>query len=153
VPIQVLGDELPLNAFQLLHDHTTNAVLATVDENGYPRTAPFGLICAINRKTLRVGMNAKHRTYANILRDGKVMVCVMDADNISLGIRGDARVIKEGMDSIPWRVGIIEIAIVEVKSDAITIAPITRGIQVQVADKVSTIFQKARDELLTYNVS
>jgi hypothetical protein len=97
-------------------------------------------------------MNTKHQTYANILRDGKVMVFVMNADNISLGIRGDARVIKEPMDSISWRVDIIEIAIVEVKSDAITIAPITQGIQVQVADNVSTVMQNARDELLTYNV-
>jgi hypothetical protein len=49
MPIQVLGDQLPQNAFQLLHDRTTNTVLATVDESGYPRTAPFGLICATDR--------------------------------------------------------------------------------------------------------
>jgi hypothetical protein len=49
MPIQVLGDQLPQNAFQLLHDRTTNTVLATVDECGYPRTAPFGLICATDR--------------------------------------------------------------------------------------------------------
>jgi hypothetical protein len=62
MPIKILGDTLPHKAFQFLHHDKTDVVIATVDENGYPRTAPFGLIRALDRKTLRVGINPKHRT-------------------------------------------------------------------------------------------
>ena len=95
MPVQVLGDELPQDAYELLRTQAVDVVIATVDEDGFPRTAPYGLVRALDRKTLRVGIGPSKRTYANIVRDGKVMVCVLAEGNIALGIRGHARVIKE----------------------------------------------------------
>jgi hypothetical protein len=146
-------DELPQNAYELLRTKPIDVVIATVDEDGFPRTAPYGLIRALDRKTLRVGIGPGKRTYANIVRNGKVMVCVLAEGNIALGIRGRARVIKERMESWNIHVAMIEIDILEVKSDALTWVPITQGIQVQLSDEIKERAQKGRDELLAFNPS
>lgn len=153
MPVEVLGDELPQNAYELLRTKPVDVVIATVDEDGFPRTAPYGLIRALDRKTLRVGIGPSKRTYANIVRNGKVMVCVLAEGNIALGIRGRARVIKERMESWNLHVAMIEINILEVKSDALTWVPITQGIQVQLSDDIKELAQKGRDELLAYSPS
>ncbi|MHA2301096.1 MAG: pyridoxamine 5'-phosphate oxidase family protein [Candidatus Thorarchaeota archaeon] len=153
MPVEVLGDELPQNAYELLRTKPIDVVIATVDEDGFPRTAPYGLIRALDRKTLRVGIGPGKRTYANIVRNGKVMVCVLAEGNIALGIRGRARVIKERMESWNIHVAMIEIDILEVKSDALTWVPITQGIQVQLSDEIKERAQKGRDELLAFNPS
>jgi hypothetical protein len=149
VPVDVLGDELPQNAFELLHTQSTHVVIATVDEDGFPRTAPYGIFRALDRKTLRVGIGPSKRTYANIIRDDKVMVCVLAEGNIALGIRGHAHVIKERMESYHFPVVMVEIDILEVKSDALTWVPITQGIRVQLTDEMKAMAQKGFDELLT----
>jgi len=99
VPISILGNELPQEAFDLLNKEITTVVIATVDKDGFPHTAPFHWIVAKDKKTLRVGINPRHKTYENIKRDGKVMVCVIDEENIAIGIKGRAQVIKAKMES------------------------------------------------------
>jgi hypothetical protein len=71
MPVEVLGDELPQNAYELLRTKPIDVVIATVDEDGFPRTAPYGLIRALDQKTLRVGIGPGKRTYANIYGVGK----------------------------------------------------------------------------------
>jgi len=129
MPIKILGDELPEDAFSLLQKGITTAVISTIDQDGYPRTAPFGWITAKEKTTLRVGMSPNHRTFENISRDGKVMVCIMDEGNIGLGIKGDAKVIKDNMKTASWEVSVVEINLIEVKSDAMETAPITQGVR------------------------
>jgi len=153
MPVKVLGDELPQDAYELLRTQAVDVVIATVDEDGFPRTAPYGLIRALDRKTLRVGIGPGKRTYANIVRNGKVMVCVLAEGNIALGIRGRARVIKERMESWNIHVAMIEITILEVKSDALTWVHIIQGIQVQLSDDIKERAQKGRDELLAFRPS
>lgn len=153
MPVKVLGDELPQDAYELLRTQAVDVVIATVDEDGFPRTAPYGLIRALDRKTLRVGIGPGKRTYDNIVRNGKVMVCVLAEGNIALGIRGRARVIKERMESWNIHVAMIEITILEVKSDALTWVHIIQGIQVQLSDDIKERAQKGRDELLAFRPS
>jgi hypothetical protein len=81
------------------------------------------------------------------------MVCVLAEGNIALGIRGRARVIKERMESWNIHVAMIEITILEVKSDALSWVPITQGIQVQLSDDIKERAQKGRDELLAFSPS
>ena len=129
MPNKILGNEIPEEAVSLLQKGITTAIIATVDKDGYPRTTPFGWITAKDKATLRVAVNPNHRTFENISRDGKVMVCVIDEGNISLGIKGNAKVIKERMESPSWHVSIVEINVLEVKSDALIAWPITHGIR------------------------
>jgi uncharacterized pyridoxamine 5'-phosphate oxidase family protein len=86
-------NELPQNAYELSQTTSPNAVIATVDDDGFPRTAPFDLIYAPNPKTLYAGISPTNHIYQNIQRNGKVMVCVIDHSNIAFGIRGRARTV------------------------------------------------------------
>jgi hypothetical protein len=147
VPGKILGNELSQTAFSLLNSEITTVVIATVDEDGYPRTAPFHWIVARDTQTLRVAVNPRHVTYDNITRDGRVMVCVLDQGNIALGIKGRARVIKEEMESVPWRITLVEIEIDEVKSDALPWLPIDHGVRFQTTEQAKELMRRAFDEL------
>ncbi len=93
-----------------------SSVVATVDEDGSPRTAPFGSLHALNPRVLRVVIHRRHDTLANISRDGRVMVCLVCAPDIAVSIKGKGRIVEE-----PWgfdeRYAIVEIDVEEVKND------------------------------------
>lgn len=112
--------ELPDEAYKALHKPNRGinpiAILATVDEDGAPRTAPFGSLRAVTPKLLRLCCNIRHDTYANLCRDGRAMMAVLAPPNIAIGISGRARVVKEAMD-IAEHLAVIEIDIEEVKND------------------------------------
>ena len=147
MPIKVLGNELPRRAFELLNKEITTVVIATVDEDGYPRTAPFHWIVAKNKKTLRVAVNPHHVTCENIKRNEKVMVCVIDQNNTAIGIKGRAKVIKEAMETVPWHICIVEIEIEQIKSDALQWIPIKHGVRFETAKRVKGLMRKAFNEL------
>lgn len=147
LPIRILGSKLSQEAFNLLNREITTVVIATVDEDGCPRTAPFHWIVAKDMKTLRVAINPRHVTYENIKRDGRVMVCVMDQGNMAIGIKGRAQVIKEDMESVPWLITMVEIKIDEVKSDALAWIPIEHGVRFETTKQVKGLMRKAFDEL------
>jgi hypothetical protein len=112
--------ELPPDVFATLHKPNRAidpvAIVATVDSDGGPRTAPFGSLRAITPQLLRLACGNYHDTYANLCRDGQVSVAVLAAPDIAVSIRGHARVVKTQMD-IAKHLAAIEIDIEEVKND------------------------------------
>lgn len=112
--------ELPDEAFSALHKPNRGinpiVIVATVDVDGFPRTAPFGSLRAITPGLLRLCCNRHHDTYTNLCRDGRVMVAVLAPPDIAVGIRGQARVVKEKMNTGD-HLAILEIDIEEVKND------------------------------------
>ena len=112
--------ELPPDVFAILHkpNRAINPVtiVATVDSDGKPRTAPFGSLRAITPQLLRLACNSYHDTYANLCRDGQVSVAVLAPPNVAVSILGRARVVKEGMD-VAENLVVVEIDIEEVKND------------------------------------
>jgi hypothetical protein len=106
--------------FAVLHkpDRAINpvAVVATVDPDGTPRTAPFGSLRAVTPRLLRLACSHYHDTYANMCRDGRVSVALLAPPNVAVSIRGRARIVKEGM-GIAEHLVIMEIDIEEVKND------------------------------------
>ena len=128
MPEKILGSELPQEAFSLLKEEIyprTTVVIATVDQDGNPRTAPFW-IAAKDRKTLRVYMRPWQVTYQNIKRDGRVMVCVVEEGNTAIGIKGRAKFITDH---------VVEIKIEEVKSDAIPWMTIMHGVRFNLSEQ------------------
>jgi hypothetical protein len=114
------ASELPPDVFAALHkpNRAINPVtiVATVDSDGRPRTAPFGSLRAITPQLLRLACGNYHDTYANLCRDGQVSVAVLAPPNIAVSIRGRARVVKAQMDIAEHLVA-VEIDIEEVKND------------------------------------
>ena len=112
--------ELPPDVFAVLHKpgRAINpiAVVATVDVDGAPRTAPFGSLRAVNPGLLRLACNQYHDTYANLCRDGRVSVALLAPPNIAVSIAGRARVVQERTDTGD-HLAVVEIDIEEVKND------------------------------------
>lgn len=112
--------ELPAYVFAALHkpDRAINpiAVVATVDPDGAPRTAPFGSLRAVNPRLLRLACARYHDTYANMCRDGQVSVALLAPPDIAVSILGRARVVKEGMET-GEHLAVLEIDVEEVKND------------------------------------
>ena len=112
--------ELPPDVFAVLHkqDRAINpiVVVATVDTDGAPRTAPFGSLRAVTPSLLRLACNQYHDTYANLCRDGRVSVALLAPPDIAVSILGRARVVQEHMDTGD-HLAILEIDVEEVKND------------------------------------
>jgi len=112
--------ELPPDVFAVLHkqDRAINpiTVVATVDPDGAPRTAPFGSLRAVTPSLLRLACNQYHDTYANLCRDGRVSAALLAPPNIAVSIRGRARVVQERMDTGD-HLAVVEIDIDEVTND------------------------------------
>ena len=110
--------------------------MATVDADGAPRTAAFGSVRPITPRTLRFGCNRAHDTFANVVRDGRVMVAVFAPPDVAVGIRGQARVVAEQMRALPGD-AVIQIDVEAVKNDFLPAAAIVTGITYTVTGEVA----------------
>jgi len=95
-----------------------NVIVATVDEDGSPRTAPFGSLRALSPRRLRFGCGREHVTLTNIVRDGRLAIALLLPPNVALTVRGRARIVKEQMEILGDAV--VEVEVEEVKNDAQT---------------------------------
>ncbi len=141
-------DELPAAVISALRRPVGKvvAIVATVDADGSPRTAAFGSVRPITRQELRFGCNRTHETFANVVRDGRVMVALFVPPDVAVGIRGRARVLKEQLDCWPGDAA-ITIEVRTVKNDALPMAPVESGITYSVPADVGARIQQYFDEL------
>lgn len=142
--------ELPADVFAVLHkpDRAINpiAIVATVDEDGAPRTAPFGSVRAITPRLLRLTSWRGHDTYANLCRDGRVMIAVLAPPDVSVSIRGLARVTKECLDTDEQHAA-LDIDIEEVKNDMVRRLVIESGVTVSVKEGFAGWFDSLLGEI------
>ncbi len=114
-----------------------SSVIATTDEDGSPRTAPFGSLHALSESKLRAVIHRYHDTLKNIHRDGRVMISLISPPDIAVSVKGVARVAEE-----PWsvdpRYAIVEIDITEVKNDM----PMQIGIETGISISATGPFQE-----------
>jgi flavin reductase (DIM6/NTAB) family NADH-FMN oxidoreductase RutF len=75
---RTVASELPENIFTVLHKPNKAlspvSIVATVDPDGAPHTAPFGSMRAVTPRLLRFASLRQHDTYVNLLKDDRVMV-------------------------------------------------------------------------------
>jgi hypothetical protein len=124
--------ELPPEVFEAWHKPgrviSPAAVVATVDPDGAPRTAPFGSLRAITPKLLRLFSWREHDTYTNLCRDGRVSVALISPD-VAVSVIGRARVVREQAHHDP-AFAILEIDVQEVKNDMVYRIVIESGIEI-----------------------
>lgn len=142
--------ELPAEVFALLHKRKVEvnpvAIVATVDADGMPRTAPFGSLRAVTPGRLRLVSLRYHDTYANLVRDGRVSVAVLAPPDVAVSIRGRARVIKEQMSFDEHQV-VLEVDVEEVKNDMVRSVAIESGITISIRDTHLAWFEACLGEL------
>ncbi len=106
-----------------------SSVVATIDEDGSPRTAPFGSMRAVSSQTLRFLVHQRHNTLANLKHDSRVMVAMICPPNLAVSVRGVARIVEESF-SADERYALVEIDINEVKNDMPVRIEIDTGINI-----------------------
>ncbi|MBN1669167.1 MAG: pyridoxamine 5'-phosphate oxidase family protein, partial [Anaerolineales bacterium] len=88
----VSASELPPAAYQAWHKPgraiSPVAIVATVDADGRPRTAPFGSLRAVSPRLLRLCCMRNHKTYGNLRRGGQVAVCLLSPPDIAVTVSG-----------------------------------------------------------------
>lgn len=139
-------NELSQRVIDLINRDVTIIVVASVDEDGSPRTAPFGWVYAKNSKRIRFATSRGHDTYKNIVRDGRVMVCLVEEGNTALSIKGTARVYKESLDCTK-HMAMIEVDITSVKSDVTRVGNVISGIYTKVNDRFLNMMKDVYTEL------
>lgn len=103
-------NELPEDAVKLLSHVGKTVVIATVDSNGWPNAAPMAWAVAKDKQTIRMAVNASSTTLQNIYGSDKVGLFI-GSDNMAIGVKGRARLLKEPMDSVPFPMAIVEIVV------------------------------------------
>lgn len=149
---RTVASELPENIFTVLHKPNKAlspvSIVATVDPDGAPHTAPFGSMRAVTPRLLRFASLRQHDTYVNLLKDDRVMVAFVASPNIAVSIKGRARVAREKM-ALDENFALLEIDIEEVKNDMIRRVVIDSPITISARDKFKEWFNDLIGEMDT----
>ncbi len=139
---------LPANVLARLRDPPGQlvAIVASVDADGRPRTATFGVMRASIPHTLRFGCRPTHTTYANIRRDGRVMVALHGPPDVAVGIAGRARVVREQLDAWPDN-ALIDVEVSSVKDDQHPELAIEAGVTYAMPAEVAKRLEAVNAEL------
>ena len=139
--------KLSNEVLEIINRQATIVVVATVDEDGSPRTAPFGWVHAKDDRTLRFSTSRGHDTYENIVRDGRVMICLIEEGNVAISIKGNARVYEEKL-SVLEHCAIIEVDITGIKNDVTSVARVISGITCEIDEKYFEMTKSVYTELM-----
>ncbi len=124
------------------------AIVATVDADGAPRTAPFGSLVALEPTRLRFGCDRRHGTFANVLRDGRISVSLVAPRHVAVSIAGRACVVQERMHSSPED-AVIEIEVESVKDDWLPLPEVVvaTALTVSASGAAADFMQRYADEI------
>jgi len=146
--------ELPSEVFEAWQKHAGAinpvAIVSTVDADGSPHAVPFGSLRAITPRLLRFCSFHGHETYANLRLDGRVTVVMISPPDVSVSVRGRARIFKERMEQ-DEKFAIVDIDIEEVKNDMAYRIVIDSGITIHAKDLDKPWFEATMAELQGLN--
>lgn len=72
--------------------------MGTVNEDGWPNTAPMSFFYCPDEKTIVAGMVRTSQTATNIRRNGRVIIEMVFGGDVVFGIRGQGTVLKEALE-------------------------------------------------------
>ncbi len=141
--------ELPKEVFSEWHKLGRQinpiALVATVDPDGSPRTAPFGSLRAVTPRLLQLISWNGHDTYANLCRNHRVSVALISPPDSAVSVRGKARIVKEQMET-DHQYALIEIDVEEVKNDMVRTVIIESTVTISIRDEYKEWFQATLGE-------
>jgi Pyridoxamine 5'-phosphate oxidase len=122
------------------------AVVATTDPDGAPRAVPFGSLRAITPRLLRLCSFRDHDTYSNFCRDGRVTVVMISPPDVSVSVRGRARIVREKMKH-DEDFAVLDIDIEQVKNDMAYRIVIESGVSISAKERFKPWYDAAMAEL------
>ena len=137
----LLGTELNSTLRDLFDKRINTAIIATVDQDLRPHTAPFNYIVALDSKNIRIAISRNHQTYSNIVDNGYVAMAVLDEGDIAVCIKGIAKVIRGTMEC-DYNMAVIELEITEIKKDNSNQYFVTQGIRIRHKNEPALLFTR-----------
>ncbi len=137
----LMGTELNSVLLAFFEKRVNAIIIASLDEDLTPHTAPFNYIIATDTKHLRVAISKLQQTYENIINNVCVDLVVFDEGDLAVSIKGSARVIKESMET-DCNMGIIEIEVTEVRKNNSPDFFVTQGIRIWHKSEPSLYFSR-----------
>lgn len=116
----------------ILNSKFLAAMLATTDDDGFPRIAPVSLFSVRDSKTILMAMQANCRSAQNIKRSGMVMLSLCEEGDLAVGIKGRAGMVRE-MNSFKGG-AIFAIEVLEVKDDSAVDVEVVKGDTMRLRD-------------------
>ena len=138
------GEEQIIDLMQLFNQHPNEiiAVAGTVGEGGAPNTAPVSLIFAKDEKTLLLALLRNSNTSANLRRDGRVSLEVIESDDLVMGILGTMRLIKDPLECSE-AMALWEMNVEKVKQDTSPVKRVTQGAAAVLRSEKGQAFEQA----------
>ena len=102
------------------------STVGTVNEDGWPNTAPMSLFFCPDEETIVAGMVRSSQTATNIRRDGRVIIEMVFGGDVVFGIRGKGTVQKEALECSETTMA-FKIDVVSVKRDTSPAQIVTSG--------------------------
>jgi hypothetical protein len=138
------GEEQILNLMELfnLNPNRIIVVAATVGLDGSPNTAPVTLIYARDARTMLIATLRNTTTTANLRRDGRVSLEIIQGEDVVVGIQGTMRLIKEPM-IFSDAMALWEMQVERVKLDTSPAQRVTQGPAATPRNDKAAAFEKA----------
>lgn len=126
----LLGTELNSTLKDLFDKRISTAIMATLDQEQHPHTAPFSHIVVSDPKHLRLAISRNHQTFLNIQANGNVALAILEEGDIAVCIKGFARIIRNSME-FDYNMAVVEVEISEIKKDNSLTHFVTQGIRIR----------------------
>ena len=124
-------------------------ILATCNRDGNPNTAPISSWIPVDYRNIIAGIWKKSKTFSNIMKNSNVMVEILWSQDISFGISGNAKIIKESLDCNK-DTSAINILVESVKVDTSPMFKVISGPIIECRSKKAEEFSRSvHNELLS----
>jgi len=97
----------------------TSVVLATVSSEALPSTAFCSWVVAANPDTIALALDSRSTAHRNILAGNSMVALEVMADDMILSVRGEARIVKEQLRSVPFPCALVTVSIADVRDHGV----------------------------------
>ena len=122
-----VGVKLPDDLFAILQKGTV-AVLATFSEKQVPHTTPINTLYPKGRESILMSIHKDHTGYHNMVWQKKVMLCILDEENVAYSVLGRAGVVRAPSIVHPL-MNVVRIDIIDIKCDRSGLSRVDTGVK------------------------
>ncbi len=107
------------DALQAALKRRTGAILATVSAEGMPSTAFCSWIVSAGPDRLALALDSRSTAHRNIGAGTAKVALEILADDLILAVRGEARILKEQLRTVPFPCALVSVQIAEVRDHGV----------------------------------
>lgn len=123
-----VGIKLPEDLIAILKQEKTVGILATFSEKGLPHTTPIQCLYPKGTESILMSISKEHAGYHNMVWQKKVMLCILEENNIAYSVLGRAGVVRAPSQVHPL-MNVVRIDIIDIKSDRSVLTRVETGVR------------------------